>query len=182
MTQSVLVGLFVAVSIPLHGLAWAMPPLNFNNFELYGNGASYSEAAKSPSLIGQLHRHSAAGTQEVDEKSKLFEMADPGLSLPVIKASHGRRDLSGKRGKTRGSMPRRGGCAKIFKRYVSAAGHSAYVESVVVSQATWDQMYICLSILNQPTKAAAESAAIAACQNQRKYKGARKKCVVKASK
>ncbi|MEP3200725.1 MAG: peptidoglycan-binding protein [Rhizobiaceae bacterium] len=97
--------------------------------------------------------------------------------------SYGGKGLSGKRGKVRGSIPKRGGCAKVFGQYVAASGHSAYAQSVVVSQARYNQSYVCGLGLNRKNVAAAERAAIASClRGTKKYKSTRKSCIIKASK
>ena len=97
--------------------------------------------------------------------------------------SYGGKGLAGKRGRTRGSPSKRGGCGKFYRQYIAASGHSAYAESVVVAHSRVQQSGVCAVALNRKNVAQAEKAAIASClRGAKKYKGSRKKCVVRASK
>lgn len=76
-----------------------------------------------------------------------------------------------------------GGCKGLYKRYVAAAGHSAYAATIV--DYFHGGGYICAAGLNAPTQAEAERRAIAECDKSRKqYKTMEPtgRCEISASK
>ncbi len=76
------------------------------------------------------------------------------------------KDLSGDKGKMRamGDHPR-DGCAKFFKRYIAASGHSAYA-TTVTGQGSGA---ICAISLNKRSIEQAEREAIKACESGDNY-------------
>ena len=74
--------------------------------------------------------------------------------------------LSGSKGKMRamGDYPREG-CAKFFKQYIAASGHSAYATTVTGQGSA----VICAVVLNRKSQAQAERDAIKACEDGDNY-------------
>lgn len=93
------------------------------------------------------------------------------------------QDLSGQKGKVQGRLPRgTGPCAKAYKEYVAAKGHSAYASTPIYGFGSTG--YICGHSLNRRTTQEAEARAVAGCVNgTRKWKRVHSgECEVRASK
>lgn len=77
--------------------------------------------------------------------------------------------LAGKVGDKRfpvGVMGTLGSCQKTYNKYVAAAGHSAYAQTLL---GRTDEFFICGSYLNAKSQQAAEAMALKNCEGARKY-------------
>lgn len=77
--------------------------------------------------------------------------------------------LAGKVGDKRlpvGVMGTLGSCQKTYNKYVAAAGHSAYAQTLL---GRTDEFFICGSHLNAKSQQAAETLALKNCEGARKY-------------
>ncbi|HEV2503249.1 MAG TPA: hypothetical protein VGV39_09240 [Mesorhizobium sp.] len=91
------------------------------------------------------------------------------ISVATTASMANAESLAGKVGDKRfpvGVMGTLGGCQKTYNKYIAAAGHSAYAQTLL---GRTDEFFICGSHLNAKSQQAAEAQALKNCEEARKY-------------
>lgn len=91
------------------------------------------------------------------------------ISITAMENIANAESLAGKVGDKRfpvGVMGTLGSCQKTYNKYIAAAGHSAYAQTLL---GRTDEFFICGSHLNAKSQQAAETLALKNCEGARKY-------------